>query len=89
MLAERRNGAGSNDLGASRMLPVRNIIAAAVPSHPSGVPISSAAQPGPGIAVTQPPSDSVSLSSVLSEVNSQIRNLVGNMQGAHAVQSGR
>ncbi|XP_015884147.1 ubiquitin-like domain-containing protein CIP73 isoform X1 [Ziziphus jujuba] len=89
MLAERRNGAGSNDLGASRMLPVRNIIAAAVPSHPSGVPISSAAQPGPGIAVTQPPSDSVSLSSVLSEVNSQIRNLVGNMQGAHAVQSGQ
>lgn len=88
MQGERRNEAGSSDLGASRMLPARNIIAPTVPARPSGLQISSAAQPGPGIAVTQPPSGSVSLSSVLADVNSQIRNLVGNMQGAHMVQSG-
>lgn len=67
---------------------MRNIIATAVPPRPTGVPTSSAAQPGPGIAVTQPPSGSVSLSSVLAQVNSQIRNIVGNVQGNNVVQSG-
>lgn len=88
MQGERRSGAGSGDSSASRMIPVRNIIATALPSHPAGIPNSSAPQPGPGITVTQSPSGSVSLSSVLAQVNSQIRNIVGNMQGDNTVQSG-
>ncbi|KAF3446864.1 hypothetical protein FNV43_RR12044 [Rhamnella rubrinervis] len=86
---ERRSGAGSGDSNASRMIPVRNIIATALPSNPAGIPTSSAAQTGAGITVTQPPSGSVSLSSVLAQVNSQIRNIVGNMQGDNTIQSGQ
>lgn len=91
---ERPSGTGSNDSGASRAIPVRNIIAAAVPSRPSAAAVSHAAQPvsggsASGVSASQSPPDSVSLSSLLAEVNSQIRNLVGGMQGENtAVQSG-
>ncbi|KAJ7957943.1 Large proline-rich protein BAG6 [Quillaja saponaria] len=74
--AEHRNGTGSADLSSTRVLPVRNVIAAAVP-HSTGINLS------------QPPPDSVSLSSVISEVNSQIRNFVGNVQGDTVVPSGQ
>lgn len=92
---ERPSGTGSNDSGASRAIPVRNIIAAAVPSRPSAAAVSHAAQPvsggsASGVSASQSPPDSVSLSSLLAEVNSQIRNLVGGMQGENtAVQSGQ
>ncbi|XP_062098620.1 ubiquitin-like domain-containing protein CIP73 isoform X2 [Humulus lupulus] len=42
-----------------------------------------------GASASQPATNSDSLSSLLAEVNSQIRNLVGNMQGDNLVQSGQ
>lgn len=75
--------------GAAGSLPhMRNIIATAVPSRPSGVASSGVAQPGLGVSVSQRPADSVSLSSVMSEVNSRIRNFVGNLHGESTVPSG-
>lgn len=71
------------------MLPVRNVIAAAVPSRPTGIAISTGAQPGLGFSVSSQPANSLLLSSVINEVNSQIRNLVGNMQGENQVSLGR
>lgn len=84
---ERRNGAGSGDSGATRVLPLRSVIATAVPSRSGGVANSGVAQPGL-VSVSQPPSDSVSLSSVMSEGYHRIRNLVGNMEGDNMVSSG-
>lgn len=81
---EHRNGSGSRDSGA-RVLP-RNVSAASMPSSRTGVVNSSASQPTPGVSVSQQPSDS--LSSIVAELNSQIRNLVGNMQGEDVAQSG-
>lgn len=76
--------------GAAGSLPhMRNIIATAVPSRPSGVASSGVAQPGLGVSVSQRPADSVSLSSVMSEVNSRIRNFVGNLHGESTVPSGQ
>ncbi|KAE8717093.1 Ubiquitin-like superfamily protein, putative isoform 2 [Hibiscus syriacus] len=72
---ERVNNASS---GPMRVLPMRNIIAAAGPAHSTGV-VSSAAQSAP--------IDS-SLSSALVEVNSSLRNLVSNVQGQNQVVSG-
>ncbi|KAF7829504.1 ubiquitin-like domain-containing protein CIP73 isoform X1 [Senna tora] len=86
---ERRNAPGSADLGSTRVLPVRNIIAAAVPARAPGVGVGGSTQPSLGVSTSQPPSDSVSLSSVLAEVNSRIRNLVGNTQGDNTVLSGQ
>lgn len=83
---ERRNATGS---GSVRVLPVRNIIAAAVPSRPTAAAISTVAQPGPGLSVPQLSANSGLLSSVVDQVNSQIRNFVGNMQGENQVPSGR
>lgn len=88
MQGERRNGAGSGDSGVTRVLPMRNVIATTVPSQPSGVASSGVAHPGLGVSVSEPPSDSVSLSSLVSEVNSQIRHFVGNLQGDGMVASG-
>lgn len=89
---ERRNATGSTELagsGSVRVLPVRNIIAAAVPSRPTAAAISTVAQPGPGLSVPQLSANSGLLSSVVDQVNSQIRNFVGNMQGENQVPSGR
>ncbi|KAH9693680.1 ubiquitin-like domain-containing protein [Citrus sinensis] len=87
---ERRNATGSTELagsGSVRVLPVRNIIAAAVPSRPTAAAISTVAQPGPGLSVPQLSANSGLLSSVVDQVNSQIRNFVGNMQGENQVPS--
>ncbi|XP_059459775.1 ubiquitin-like domain-containing protein CIP73 isoform X2 [Corylus avellana] len=89
MQGEHRSAAGSGDSGATRVLPMRNVFATAVPSRPSGVASSGVAQPGLGVSVSQRPADSVSLSSVISEVNSRIRNFVGNLQGESMVLSGQ
>ncbi|KAG8654518.1 hypothetical protein MANES_05G140700v8 [Manihot esculenta] len=87
---ERGNGTGSGGSGSVRVLPVRNVIAAAVPSHSTGaaVSVSNAAQPGLGVSISQPQSDPTSLSSVIAEVNSRLRNLVGTMQGENQHASG-
>ncbi|PON90416.1 Ubiquitin [Trema orientale] len=91
---ERRSGTGTADSGAPRVIPVRNIVATAVPARPSGVATSNAAHPAPVVSApvvsaSQPAADSDSLSSLLAEVNSQIRNLVGNMHRDNVVQSGQ
>ncbi|KAG4199974.1 hypothetical protein ERO13_A05G181200v2 [Gossypium hirsutum] len=61
-----------------RVLPVRNVIAAARPAHSTGA-VSGATQSAP--------TDS-SLSSALAEVTSRIRDLVSNMQGQNQGASG-
>ncbi|XP_015384312.2 ubiquitin-like domain-containing protein CIP73 isoform X3 [Citrus sinensis] len=78
---ERRNATGSTELagsGSVRVLPVRNIIAAAVPSRPTAAAISTVAQPGPGLSVPQ-------LSANSAEVMSAGQNLSdGSMVGSYA-----
>ncbi|KAI9113359.1 hypothetical protein K1719_015884 [Acacia pycnantha] len=85
---ERRNASGSGDLGSMRALPVRNIIAAAVPAYPSGAGTISGMQPS-GVPTSQLPSDSVTLSSVIADINSRARNILGNIRGDSAVLSGQ
>ncbi|GAB4828406.1 hypothetical protein Ancab_035404 [Ancistrocladus abbreviatus] len=87
---ERTGVAGPGDSGPVRVLPARNVIAAAVPAHPAAFavsPISSTAQPIIGGSSSQPP-DSASLTSVISEVNTRLRNLVGNMWVENQTSSG-
>ncbi|GLT31332.1 hypothetical protein SLA2020_060750 [Shorea laevis] len=82
---ERSSNTGS---GSMRVLPVRNVVAATIPAArpgPSGFALS--AQPAFYIPTSQPPSDS-SLPNVLTEVNSRMRNFVGNVQGENQVASG-
>lgn len=91
MQGERSNNTGSAELagsGSVRVVPMRNVIAAAVPSRPTGAAISTTAQPGFGFSLPQQTADSGFLSSVVNEVSSQIRNFVGNMQGENQVASG-
>ncbi|KAL5780804.1 hypothetical protein ACOSQ2_011541 [Xanthoceras sorbifolium] len=81
---DRGNNTGSpNSMGfgsgSIRVVPVRNVIATAVPSRPTGVAVSSAAQPGLASTVSQQPSDPALLS-VMDEVNSRFRNFVGSMR---------
>ncbi|XP_068313634.1 uncharacterized protein [Pyrus communis] len=78
---------GSRDSGG-QVLPVRNVVGASIPSSQTGVAVSSASQPGPGGSVSQPPSGS-SLSSIVDELNSHIRNFVGNAQPDDTAQSGQ
>ncbi|KAK8472935.1 hypothetical protein PHAVU_001G001400 [Phaseolus vulgaris] len=85
--SELHNEPGSGGSGSSRVLPVRNVIATAIPSHPSGVGVCSSSQTGFGVSTSQPP-DSASLSSVLAEIDSRLRNVVGSMQGDNTVRSG-
>ncbi|MBA0836834.1 hypothetical protein Goarm_009028 [Gossypium armourianum] len=72
---EHGNNAGPDPM---RVLPVRNVIAAAHPAHSTGA-VSGVAQSAP--------TDS-SLSSALAEVTSRIRDLVSNMQGQNQGASG-
>ncbi|XP_022769315.1 large proline-rich protein BAG6-like [Durio zibethinus] len=69
---EHGNNSGS---GSMRVLPVRNVIATAVPARSTSAASSAA------------PTD-LSLSSVIAEVNSRLRNFVSNMQGENQVESG-
>ncbi|KAF4366528.1 hypothetical protein F8388_012473 [Cannabis sativa] len=91
---DRRSGTVSVDSGASRVIPVRNIIAAAVPPRSSGAALPGVVFPATvfspsSASASQQATNTDSLSSLLAEVNSQIRNLVGNMQGDNLVQSGQ
>src|SRR5687768_15711133 len=84
-----RNGVATSDSGANRVFPVRNVIAAAVPSRAtiavSAVPNTS--QPVGGVSASQS-SDAASLTSAIAEVNSRIRNLLENMRPENQTPSG-
>uniref|UniRef100_A0A7C9AT43 Ubiquitin-like domain-containing protein n=1 Tax=Opuntia streptacantha TaxID=393608 RepID=A0A7C9AT43_OPUST len=75
-----RSGATMGDPGANRAFPGRNVIAAAVPSRATITvsPLPNTSQPVGGVSTSQS-SDAASLSSAIAEVNSRIRNLLGNM----------
>ncbi|GMH04655.1 hypothetical protein Nepgr_006495 [Nepenthes gracilis] len=87
---ERSGVTASADSAPTRFFPVRNVVAGAVPARPTTItisPFSTAAQPIIGISTSQPP-DSASLSSVMSEVNTRLRNFVGNMWAENQAPSG-
>ncbi|XP_043713392.1 ubiquitin-like domain-containing protein CIP73 [Telopea speciosissima] len=132
---EHPNGAGAGDSGPARVLPMRNVIAAAVPSRSSteaagqvrsffypvharsqlsnsstmvpgqvsGGTVSNEAQSGPGVSVSQPPSESLSFTNAVAELNSEslsftnavaeinthLRNLVDNMRRENQAPSGQ
>ncbi|XP_074373008.1 uncharacterized protein LOC141713472 isoform X2 [Apium graveolens] len=69
---------GSGISSADHVLPVRNIVTAAVPSQPSVVSVTNAAQSGGNLS--QQSASSVPLSTIIAGVGSQIRNYLGNMQ---------
>ncbi|KAL9448919.1 hypothetical protein AB3S75_010955 [Citrus x aurantiifolia] len=82
---ERRNATGSAELagsGSVRVLPVRNIIAAAVPSRPTAAAISTVAQPGPGLSVPQLSANSAEVMSAGQNLSdgSMVGNYAGNEQ---------
>ncbi|CAJ1972609.1 unnamed protein product [Sphenostylis stenocarpa] len=82
--SEQHNEPGSSDSGSTQVLPVRNVIAATIPSHPPGVEVSGSTQTGFGVSTSQPP-DSASL---VAAINSRIRNIVESMHGNNTVSSG-
>ncbi|KAF5740922.1 large proline-rich protein BAG6 isoform X2 [Tripterygium wilfordii] len=83
---ERGNGTGSGGSGPMRVLPVRNVIATAVPSRSTGVAVPNTLQAGVG-SVSPPAPDTVSLSSFLAEVDSRVGNYISAMQGENRVAS--
>ncbi|KAB5568070.1 hypothetical protein DKX38_001863 [Salix brachista] len=83
---EHGNAAGLGVSGPGQALPARNVVAATVPSSSAGV--TDAAQPVLGISLSQPPSDSMSLSSIMSGINSQLRQIAGDRQGGNQPASG-
>jgi hypothetical protein len=83
---EHGNAAGLGVSGPEQAPPARNVVAATVPSPSAGVTV--AAQRGLGLSNSQPPSDSMSLSSIMSGINSQLRQLAGNRQGGNQPASG-
>lgn len=88
---ERVGITASGDSGATRVLPVRNVIATAVPSRSSNIAVSSVpntSQPNDAVSTSQPP-DLASLSSVISQVNSRIRSLLDNMPTDNETPSGQ
>lgn len=64
-----------------RALPVRNIIAAAVPAYPPGAAVTVSGTQSTGVPTSQPPSGSASLLSVVADINSRARNFLGNIRG--------
>ncbi|GAU12225.1 hypothetical protein TSUD_01920 [Trifolium subterraneum] len=85
---EHRSEPGSGDSGSTRVLPVRNVLSATLPSNPSGIGAAGSTPTGFSISTSQLPSGSAPLSSVLAEIHSRLRNSVGNMQGDSTVLSG-
>lgn len=59
---------------------MRNAFAAAVPTRPTVVATSGAAQPGVGSSILQPPPESVSLSAAIADLSSRVRNFVSDMR---------
>ncbi|KAL3505459.1 hypothetical protein ACH5RR_035300 [Cinchona calisaya] len=77
---EYGTGTGAGNSGQLRVQPVINVNATAVPSRPAVVAVSGSVEPGVG--VSPPPPDFFPISTVLSEVNSQIRSFIGNAHSA-------
>lgn len=67
---ERVNGAVAGDSGQTRVQPVRNVVAATVPSRPSAASVSSAAAQ-PAVSVPPQSPESVPLSAIVADANSQ------------------
>ncbi|XP_045832136.1 ubiquitin-like domain-containing protein CIP73 isoform X2 [Trifolium pratense] len=86
---EHRSEPGSGVSGSTRVLPVRNVMSATLPSNPSGTGAAGSTPTGFSISTSQLPPDSAPLSSVLAEIHSRLRNSVGNMQGDSTVLSGQ
>ncbi|CAK7346073.1 unnamed protein product [Dovyalis caffra] len=86
MQGEQVNAAGLGVSGPEQVLPVRNVVAATVPLRSAGVTVG--AQPGLGLSLSQPPSDSISLGSIVNEINSQLRQFAGNRQEGNQPASG-
>ncbi|KAJ4963702.1 hypothetical protein NE237_023641 [Protea cynaroides] len=59
------------------------------PGHGSGGPVANEAHAGPGASVSQPPSDSLSLTNTVAEINTHIRNLVDDMRRENQAPSGQ
>lgn len=81
----------SGDTGATRVFPGRNVIATAVPSRSATIavsPVPNMSQPVGVVSTSQPP-DAASLSSVISQVNSRIRNFLENMNTDNQTPSGQ
>ncbi|KAK9755153.1 hypothetical protein RND81_01G005500 [Saponaria officinalis] len=76
---ERNGSTAAAASGAARVFPVRNVIATAVPSRSATIavtPVTGASQPIVGVSTSQPPE----LAAMVSEVNTQIRNILENMR---------
>ncbi|PIN25242.1 hypothetical protein CDL12_02018 [Handroanthus impetiginosus] len=83
---ERVNVTESGDSGQPRGSLGINVTASAVPLQPAMISISGAGAPGAGVSQTY---DSNSISSMVAEVNSQMRNLVANMQNENQATTGQ
>lgn len=77
---EHANGTASGDSAQSRVQGVTNVNTTAVPLRPAVVAASGTLEPSVDVSL---PSDLFPLSTVVPEVNSQIRNFVGNIRGGH------
>lgn len=73
-----RSGTGDGRQGE------RNSRTGSADSRSSGIAMTNAPQPASGASDSNP----VSLPHLLSEVNSQVRSLIGNMQGDNPLHSG-
>lgn len=80
------SGTGAGDSGQLRVQAVRNVNTTSVPLRPAVVAVSGTVEPGVGVPL--PPPDFFPMSTVLSEVNSQIRSFVGNIRNEHQASSG-
>ncbi|XP_048130200.1 large proline-rich protein bag6-A isoform X2 [Rhodamnia argentea] len=86
MLGQRGDTAGSGGSGASR--PASSVAAASFHAQPSGLGGSNAPPLSVAVSTTQPNSESAPASSLISEINSRLRNLAGNIQeGRNETQS--
>ncbi|KAF8022633.1 hypothetical protein BT93_F0217 [Corymbia citriodora subsp. variegata] len=86
MLGQRGDTTGSGGSGASR--PASSVAAASFPARPTGLGGSHAPPSNVAVSTTQPNSESAPASSLISEINSRLRNLAGNIQeGRNQMQS--
>ncbi|PKI55163.1 hypothetical protein CRG98_024454 [Punica granatum] len=84
---ERGDSNSSRDSGTAT--PLRTVVAATVPARPSSVPSSTASQSIPVSGTQSHPEIADPLSSVVAQINSQIRSLVANVQEGNQAPSGQ
>lgn len=86
MLGQRGDTTGSGGSGPSH--PASSVAAASFLARPSGLGGSHAPISNVAVSMTQPNSESAPASSLISEINSRLRNLAGNLQeGRNQMQS--